>query len=209
MPLSQGDLDRILDDLSAADRLSAGLAAADQAIRDAFWKDRNPGVIAWIGKVVLKMAGNDLSPDDHSQVKTIAYNVASFLWPGWGEEDIKLTPDQTELGQYAADLNLRLAYDLNKPTIAKSRAHWMVGGYRLTTGQLDQARENFETAAKLAREDGNEAEGLLSDAFRGLATADPALGESLAELRKQKDGDFFADQIVAAGRVCGLTVPGV
>jgi len=205
MPLSKGDLDRLLDLLSTPDRRVEALDAADRTLRDAYWQDKNLGMVAWLGSTVMPLSHNETDPEILSKIKTIAYNVASFLWPGWDEEGLEITPDQRELGRQAADLNLRLAHDLDKPAIAVSRAHWMRGGYFLTDRDFPAAAQSYTEAARLAKEAENHAEVLLSEAFLALAMHGPELKSKLAELRTQKDGEAYAGQVIAAARVCGIS----
>jgi len=204
MSLSKGDLDRLLDLLSTPEKLESALDEADKVLRDAYWQDKNLGIVAWLGQVILPLAYRPVSTEAKSKIKTISYNVASFLWPGWDEPGVIISKDQQDLGAQAAELNLRLADELDKPVIAKSRAHWMMGGYLLTQREFGRAAQSFATAARLAGDDGNRAEQLLSEAFRDLATNSPELKSRLAELRTLKDGEAFAGQVLAAARVCGF-----
>lgn len=206
MPLSPGDLDRLLDLLSNPDSLSDGLEKADQALRQAYWTDKNVGIIAWLGGVVLPLVHRPMNDADRSVVKTIAFNVASFLWRGWDEPGITINQDQHILGRQAAEINLMLANDLDKPLIAKSRAHWMLAAYYLVDRDFSAAAEKFGIAAEQAKEDGNVAEELLSLAFADLAKNSPDLDSRLDALRAQENGEAYAGQVVTAARVCGFKI---
>ncbi len=206
MPLSPGDLDRLLDLLSIPDSLSEGLDKADKALRQAYWTDKNVGIVAWLGGVVLPLVHRPLNDEDRSVVKTIAYNVASFLWRGWDEPGITINQDQHILGRQAAEINLMLANDLNKELIAKSRANWMLAAYHLIDRDFKASAEKFQTAADQAKKDGNVAEELLSLAFADLAKNSPTLDARLDALRAQENGEAYAGQVVTAARVCGFKI---
>jgi hypothetical protein len=73
--------------------------------------------------------------------KHLAYNLASFTWPGWNQEGITITVSDLVVGLEAARLNFRLAEELARPDKAKANALWMLGAQQL-------AAEDFQTAAQ-------------------------------------------------------------
>ena len=68
MPLSKGDIDRLLDLLSTPERLAEALEKADQTLRDAYWQDKNLGIVAWLGSVVMPIAHNETDEEILSKV---------------------------------------------------------------------------------------------------------------------------------------------
>lgn len=88
-------------------------------------------------------------------------------------------------------------------------AHWILGAQQFAHGQLTEAAASFETAAEFARKHQNRGGELMCQGYalltRLLAGADPEAEKSLqvnAEaLVKEKDGEFFRDQLATARRV--------
>ena len=147
-----------------------------------------------------------------SAAKTNAYNLAANTWPGWDEPGVVITPSDCAVGLDAARTNLRLARELKKPEIAMSRAHWLLGAHQLAAANRRAARESFGSAAEHARAANETGEATSNEAFARLcdvldAPEDPAaqerLTQTLAQLRREKDGEFFASQVETARRVFG------
>lgn len=142
--------------------------------------------------------------------KGIAYNLASFTWPGWDEPGIELDGTARRTGLDAAHTNLRLAHELGRGEVPLSRARWVLGAQQMANGDLAGARENFAEAATLAQAADAEGESLLSQAFamqceRLQSPADTGLQrryEALkAQLATQEHGDFFCQQLDTAWAV--------
>src|SRR4051812_49214197 len=62
-------------------------------------------------------------------VKGMAYNLASFTWPGWNE--VAVSDEQMVIGRDAAKLNLDMATKLNRPPDKVAMAHWLLGAHAL------------------------------------------------------------------------------
>jgi hypothetical protein len=78
--------------------------------------------------------------------KAIAYNLASYTWPGWNEPGIVISAEDRAHGMEAARLNLRLAEELTDQPRPKAAAHWAVGAHELAAGQYTQAQASFDRA---------------------------------------------------------------
>ena len=139
--------------------------------------------------------------------KGFTYDIASFTWPGWNEKGIEISEEALAEGLQAAHANLRLAIQLKKDPLAMSRAYWMLGAQQLAVGRMKSSGETFLKAAAEAKKAGSRAEEVLGESFVCLTevlaeTENKAstgrLHGLLAELRKQKDGSFFADQVDTA-----------
>jgi tetratricopeptide (TPR) repeat protein len=194
----------------------------EQAVLDLYWKEKDvPRLVAFgragmqyglTAAVAAERAGEaERAAALRWSAKRCAYNVASFVWPGWDEPGVAVTRADVVVGLDAAKLNLRLARELEKGDPALSRAHWLVGAMQLASGHRQEALASFREAVRHADLASTQA---LSDA--ALARAYVALTERLraaqdsaafdaarAALAKVEEGDFFVGQIDTAWRVFG------
>ena len=116
---------------------------------DAYWKQKDlPTTIALAQAGILfclthaRIASNpEATAHLRAAAKGLAYNLASFTWPGWDEPAIRPTPDQTALGLHAARLNLRLAHELCKPPDKIRAAHWLLGAQLLAAPHATHLEE--------------------------------------------------------------------
>jgi len=141
---------------------------ADMVV-ELYWKHRDlPDVIA-IGRAGVQFGlttAARVAKDDpqtaqqlRGVVRAIAYNVASFAWPGWNESDLEISKTDAALGLDAAKTSLRLVQEMNEAPIKLSRGHWIVGAYHLSGGSHRAAIQEFEKAvqhAKAANQIGDE-----------------------------------------------------
>ena len=139
--------------------------------------------------------------------KSITYNMASFTWPGWDEEGIEISKQQLAEGLQAARANLRLSNELMGGSLAKSRAYWVLGAQELAAGNIKSSSQAFLKAAEHAKEAGSRGEELLAKSYgyvveilkaEDKGTPTEQLHRLLAELLKEADGKFFADQVETA-----------
>ncbi|MCA9054757.1 MAG: hypothetical protein KDA75_13030 [Planctomycetaceae bacterium] len=140
--------------------------------------------------------------------KAIAYNLGANLWPGWEDEGIELTPSDIATGLEAAQLNLRLAEELNRPPLPRSNAHWLVGAQELARGDCTAAEHQFDLARRQSEAAENPAYVLSSRGYMAVARLKQRPGDAAASAEfdeavgglKQLDTDdsrFFADQLVS------------
>lgn len=154
-------------------------------------------------------AGEAEAADLRGIAKSMAYDLASFTWIGWDEPGIRITAADEAAGLDAARLNLRLAVELKRGPEPMMNAHWVLGAQQLAHGQFQEATASFERAAEFARQDKNRGGELMCQGYgilsRLLSGTDPggeqALQANGEALVKEKDGDFFRDQIATARRV--------
>lgn len=187
-------------------------------MRQLYWEEKDlPAVVAMARAGVqygLTAAAATSDPDTASQIKSvakeIAYNLASFTWPGWDEPGIVIGPSDLAIGLDAAKTNLRLANELNKGDLPLSRAYWMLGGHHLARGQLSEAEACFNQAAHYASAANEEGERLLAQGFAllavSLASPDNAeaqnqLAQVKNRLAQQEEGENFIKQIDTAWEV--------
>jgi len=223
--LRQTDSYAVICDLIAQrEPLDAARSLADLA-HHLYWKEKDlPRSIA-IGKAGIQFAllaadalsakDSDLAIQLRSTAKGLAFNVASFTWPGWDEPGILITPAFIAAGLEAAFLNLRLANELKKGDLPLSRAYWMLGAHHLTSGQLSKAAEAFTTAAEFAAKAPNTAEELLCKGFHCLTRLadfrdDPQILSELSQIRQNllplENGPFYEAQLTTTARILGLTL---
>jgi hypothetical protein len=159
---------------------------------------------------LARSVGSDQSYDLRSAVKAMAFNLASFAWPGWNEDGITINRHHLVAALDAARTNVRLAVELEKGSIAIGRGHWMVGATLLALDRYQEAIAEFLAARLSADEGRSEVESAMAEGYAALVRvverpAERALEEELAEilerLRSIEDGDSYAGQIETAKRV--------
>lgn len=182
-------------------------------VMDLYWKKKDLDAVLVVGRAGIHY-GLSMAQAENARnraelqdaARTMAYNLGSFTWPGWDEAGIVLHPHHMAAGLDAARLYLRLAGELEKPPVARSRAHWLLGAHRLSAGQYAQAIDHFRQAAAAAGEADSPAEVLLNQGYvavarrlrhgDGDAGAQAELDRIREALNTLKDGPFFAEQLV-------------
>jgi hypothetical protein len=199
-----------------------------EAANHFYWKEKDLSAAITLGRAGAQFAlaaAARLDADDvplalqlRGQAKAMAYNLASFTWPGWDEPGIIIGPFELAAGLDAAKANLLLAIELKKDALPMSRAHWMLGAQELAAGKHNDAVRRFNSACEQADVAGAEAERWLSVGFgvlsEMLAAASDSeemgrkerLDESRARLRPLENGEMFIQQIETAARVFGKRI---
>ena len=145
-----------------------------------------------------------------SEAKSLAFNLASFAWPGWDESGIVIERQHLVEALDAARTNVRLAVELEKGSVAIGRGHWMVGAVLLALGRYQEAIAEFLAARLSADEGRSDVESALAEGYAALvrvverpgdAATEAELTEILDRLRDFDDGETFARQIETALRV--------
>lgn len=220
---------RSRDSFAVVEQLSRetdALAAAKlfgEAANHLYWNDKDLAASVAMGRAGVQHAlcaaatHSDNAPlplELRGHAKAMAYNIASFTWPGWDEPGIVIGPSDLVTGFDAAKANLRLAIELKKGPLPMSRAHWMLAAQELAAQKYDDATHDFAKGSEHADAAGEEADkhlclgfeilsGILSGVLEpdALLKSTERLDEVKARLRTLKDGEMFAQQIVAAARV--------
>lgn len=139
--------------------------------------------------------------------KAMCYDLASFCWVGWDEPGIAIGEEDVNVGRWAAERNLALGTELCRPAGPMANAHFMVGGYRLTDGDLDGARESFAEFHRLADWSGDRGAAMLAEGYLALAAlkaGEEGAAENLVEIQQRLEatdpdnGKFYADQLATA-----------
>jgi hypothetical protein len=198
----------------------AVMKAYRDLVNHLYWKEKNLSAV-----ISLALGGihygltrgadqgsAELVYDLKSLAKTLAYNLASFTWPGWDEPGILIGATAVAVGLDAAKLNLRLAEALNKGDIPLSRGHWMLGAQYLAANDGEKARRHFDEGARFAEAAGSTAEIWLCFGFTALtrvvaapedAAARADLDHIKSRLAEMEGGKDFLKQIETAERVIG------
>lgn len=138
------------------------------------------------------------------RARRVAFNIASFTWPGWGDLGV-ISHQNQELGRSAAKYALELEEQYDKPTM---EVLWMNGAHELNVRNYDCAREFFVQAEGAVD---NEELKCMPRTWFALTEYiyDPVdlnkenLNYSLEQLRTkdQKNGEFYAEQVTTALKV--------
>ena len=155
------DLLRNDDSFAAVEHIQRQGAPLDIAARygslvmDLYWKVHDLPAVVTLGRAgILYCLGQALMPEMPAEMagklrsgaKAMAYNVSSFVWPGWEEPGIDPKGADLAFGADCARLNLRLAIELKKPPSALSKAHWLVGAHALCSRDFAAAASEFQRA---------------------------------------------------------------
>ncbi len=160
--------------------------------------------LAYLDQAAARSADND--PDRAKEIRRfargVAFNIASFTWPGWGDWPEPISEARQQLGLIAAQRALELAKQVDD---VKSNTWWMLGAHQLNSQYYDAAIESFEQAKKLAANDFYRSmhsawqtltNALMSPTSEKLADLDAAI--TALRTADRKDAEFFADQLQAA-----------
>jgi hypothetical protein len=192
-------------------------ARYDLLVRDLYWKAHDLPAVVEISRAGIlyclahaSAAGQPPEVADRLRgtAKGLAYNAASFAWPGWQEPGIDPTPEQIAYGHNCARLNFRLAKELKRPPLVVSRAHWVVGAYALSSAEFDIAARQFQFAQSLLTP-GDSAAGaeiLCTSGYVAMAklcenpsdaVAEKSFSDTLDNLASlgSEDAKSFADQL--------------
>ena len=149
------------------------------------------------------------------KVRALAFNVASYAWPGWDEEGFDPNETDVSFGYDAAKLLVRMCDEMDAEPIKFCRSWWMLGGYQLAVGKSDRAEQSFNLSAEYAVKAGAKSEDLLAQAFAILAKASAAehrselgqqLGEVKSALAQEEHGEAFVQQAEAAAKVFSIDI---
>ena len=120
---------------------------------------------------------------------TLAYNLASFTWPGWNEPGIEITSAHLTKGFQSAQLAVQLMTEANGEPPAMFGVNWVLGAHQLARGQYADAIAAFEKSHQIASAADLRGSALLARGYVGLAKvagrSDTAQGEQ--ELKAAKD----------------------
>lgn len=194
-------------------------------VRFLYWEEKDlPNVVA-IGRAGIQYGlaaasaaseyDRDAAVKIREKVRALAFNVASFTWPGWAEPGIDPNLTDVTLGYDAAKLGVRLIEEMDAGALALSRAFWMLGAFQLHAGRSMRAIESFDASAGYAKEADSEEDRLLNLAYGFLARAqaDPQTHDVsedyklvLAEMAELEHGEELISQLETAAEVMGIPI---
>jgi len=144
--LGEGDSYQAIEYLHSQGTALRVMSAYDEAARHAYWKEKDLGAVVVLARAGIQfglesgqaLEGVDaaMAAEVKGKAKALAYNLASFAWPGWDEPDIEISARDVELGLDAARVNLRLAGQLGRGTEPIFWRPDMRKGARLWPGPL-------------------------------------------------------------------------
>lgn len=194
--------------------------------RDLYWERKDLTAAMALGRAGVEFGLNtslryardnpDLAYRLRSQAKSIAYDLASFSWPGWEEPGIEIDTSDLVLGQDAAKTNLRLAVTLKKGDLPMSRAYWILGVHHLAADKPEGARKAFVEGIKYATAaEARDFELLLRGYVYLIDIISDPLNSSirtelefvLSELDRSRDGRFYGEQLQRSLRIYGGPAP--
>ncbi|UCG24737.1 MAG: hypothetical protein JSW55_01700 [Chloroflexota bacterium] len=217
--LASGDSFVAIEFLSQQDDTLAAAEVYNKALKQLYYEEKDIQAVVNMGRAGIQhslssaaAAGIDegRARELKGRARAIAYNLASYTWPGWDEAGIELGRAEIAQGLDAAAASARLSTELRLDTISQSRSIWMLAAQQMAAGDLAEAAGNFKKAAELARTAEEPVEALLSDGFAVLASLLASPGDSTVEARYmdvkrqlsgEEDGQFFIEQLDTARRV--------
>jgi hypothetical protein len=177
--LDEGDRYLVVQSLNSGEDPEEVAGKYSNLVMDFYWKEHDLPRVTFFANAGMQYCLTEADrlgeerPETvdklKSTAKAIAYNLASFTWPGWDEEGITITDTDLAVGLDAARLNLRLAEELSKPVSAVSAAYWVLGAQLMAANHLEEAEEAFTHAADKSEEAGDEAGRYMNLGYIGIA----------------------------------------
>lgn len=140
--------------------------------------------------------------------KTLAYNLASYTWPGWDAPGIGIRTRDLQAGHAAARLNLELAQALEVGSEPMANAYFMLGAHSLAANDYTAAADHFRRFGEIARRAGLTALALAAEGYgviTGAAAGSGNPGTYMLEPTRERlrealasDADFWIDQLDTA-----------
>jgi hypothetical protein len=216
--LARGDSFVAIEFLSQQDDPLAAAEVYNKVLKQLYHEEKDIQAVINMGRAGIQHSlsaaavGIDVgrARELKGRARAIAYNMASYTWPGWDEPGIDLGQAEVAQGLDAAAASARLSVELRLDTIGQSRSLWMLAAQQMAAGDLAEAASSFRKAAELARTAEEPAEALLSVGFACLVSLLASPGDSAVEARymdvkrqlsAEEDGQFFIDQLDTARRV--------
>lgn len=185
-----------------------------------YWEEKDLPTVVMISRAGIQEGLNiaaslEVNFPDESQAilertRALAYNLASFTWPGWDEPGIKIDESDLAAGFDAAKVALRIGRELGLDELRISRAKWMLAAFYLAEKEYENARRYFDEGAEFAQNAESQADELLCRGFSALVKIlinpeDNKAKSSLEDIKSQfadiEHGDSFITQIETAYRV--------
>jgi len=213
---ASGDLAVAVEYLDHHADFAEAMKAYEDLVLFMYWEMKNVKAVVIFAELginrMLQAAGvNGESRPLRDRARILAYNLASFTWPGWDEPGITISDSDQKAGLAAAQLHYELVQSLTPDPQTSGRAAWIVGAQLLTAHDYTAARNKFDESSQHHKSANNQAEQLLSQSFAQLAAClespdDDAQQSQLIQtklrLLRAKDGEEFVRQLDTAEAVC-------
>ena len=151
---------------------------------------------------VVKETNPELAHSMLLTARGVAFNIASFTWPGWGDAPEPISDQKQALGLLAALRGVEIAESIDAVT---PNIMWILGVHQLNAGKFEEALASLERGKALAR---NEFFRDMHRAWQDLVRlvddttqANRASFEAqLAKLREgdEEDAEFYVEQLETA-----------
>ncbi len=190
-----------------------------------YWEDKDLAGVVAMGRAGIQYGlaasaeAESINPEAAkelcSKVRALAFNVASYTWPGWEEAGVEPNSTDVALGYDAAKAAVRLVEEMEAEPIMFTRAFWMLGAHQLAAGKSARAEQSFSLSARYADESSSKSENLLARAFSVLAKAQSVptaanLAKEMegikAGLAGEENGAEFVNLVDKAARVFGIVL---
>lgn len=196
---------------------AAAVKMYEDLIQHAYWQKRDMKAVCDISHAGLdrvRRESEKLPAESATELKlrakVIAYNLASFCRPGWGEPDIAIGDEEIRIGLEAARRHTALIQELELGPDALARTAWINGALLLSMKDFAGAQVKFEESASFAKSARRVADSLMAKGYALLTQlmADPTkesqlraeLDKVIEALKSEPDGRDYAQQIATAER---------
>lgn len=206
------------DSFQAIERLAAqpdaavALSLLAETVNEVYWKRKDLHATVALARAGIQhgltaaLATSDAERQTllRGKSKALAYNLASFTWPGWNEPGIVCDVGSIAAGYDAARMNVRLARELKKGDLPMSRGLWMLAGHELCRRDYAGARRHYLQGVMHAQACRSAADELLGLAFAVLTDVIEcpqdgsrlaALAASVEKLAAVENGPAFVQQV--------------
>ncbi len=191
----RGDKNAEVEDLiSEVKSLELKCSIYSTILKEVYWLDRSATRVVHFGargiQLALEEAKNlsskdpDLALSLKGWAKVMAYDVGANTWPGWGDQEVRISEDEMKFGLEMAKLNLGLTTELKRSNDRLSLAHWLLGAHLLAQSKNELACGAFEVAKEISLSTGEKIYVLLYDGY--IALTDLLEGKPSALTRFQR-----------------------
>lgn len=220
--IATGEFDRAVEAISAGSDPEVVAERYESVVRSLYYTGRDLPAVVRIAENGIEFDLAEAAAAERrrdtadatlfrGRAKAVAYNLASFTWPGWDEPGIGIRTRDLEAGLAAARLNLRLGEELERGPEPMANAYFILAGHELAASRYEAAAEHFREFGEIARSADLEALVLLAEGYEVITRAAAGSGtpgsymlEPVRErLREALDSDaaFWIDQLDTAWRI--------
>ncbi len=200
----QGGTPAVLQALAETDTAEA-VKAINRLVCSRYNDHKDLEAVRSLADEAERLAEGSQDPDVLSAFKAVCFNRAAFYWRGWGDGP-QLDPEEEIASAKYADKNLELAIKLEKGPVPTSRAEWLVGAFKLSSGDPAAAGDWFARAFETGQSNEDELEKKMVKAYELVAKGQPGAAAILDEIDQSEDGGFYSGQVRSCAKVYGLQI---